>query len=308
MKTAKKVFKTTRNPESVNWDEKVVSVLNSNTKIEKTPAGVAAINSGVSFAPAKRSGFNVCESASAACIAACVLWFAGRTMTAVVRQAAYARTMLWRFSPAVFYARLSAELAKQQKTADDIGARSFCRLNAASDVRHSDCVFLEFPRTTFYDYTKVIPRMLDYLAGKLPPNYHLAYSVSEHTAFADVKRILESGGNVVVVVDSYYWGPTKRYGLLPATVQFWDALGPNAIGFPQSITVETVDGDIQDIRIPEFDGRGRAILLRLKSQSNHVKTAARKSGFARPFSDGNYENSQRFTPPALRGHAVWVLK
>ena len=210
METVKKVFKTVRNPETVDWNSKVTSILSSNTKIEKTPAGIPAINSGISFAPAKRSGFNVCESASAACIAACVLWFAGRTMTTVVRQAAYARTMLWRFFKNTFYSRLSAELLAQETAADEIGARSFCRTNAASDVRHPDDLYNAHPRTTFYDYTKVIPRMLEYLAGKLPPNYHLAYSVSENTAYADVKRILAAGGNVVVVVDSYYWGPTKR--------------------------------------------------------------------------------------------------
>lgn len=298
MKTAR----IPRNPAAVDWNSRVSSILSSNSKIEKTPAGVPIINSGISLAPSKRSGArNVCPAATPGCIAACVLWFAGRTVTAVVRGAAIARTMLLQFSPAVFHARLDREIEAQERAADAVGARSFVRPNAASDEDYGPAIAARHPRTTFYDYSKVRQRIRDYLAGKFPPNYHVSYSVHENSAFADVAEFLRAGGNVVIVVDSYYWGPTKRYGTLPAAVEFRGPAG-------DSITVETVDGDVADPRTPEFDGRGRAVVLRLKSQSRRVKENARRSGFARWFQFGGVEHSARFDFPPARGTLVATLK
>jgi hypothetical protein len=294
--------RTTRDLSTVNWSDEVSSILSSNAKLEKTPAGTPAIVSGISMAPAKRSGIvNVCRFATRACIAACVLWFAGRTMTASVRNAAINRTRLWHFMPTVFYARLHRELARQQTAADAIGARSFVRLNTASDIEH-DGVCEAFPRTVFYDYSKSVERVLRYCAGLLAPNYFLSYSISEESRFDDVRTIIAAGGNVIVVIDSYYWGPSKRYGTLPARIMFQSADGS------RRFTVECFDADQQDIRTPEFDGCGRCGVLRLKSQSNKVKEQARKSGFARPWSLGGKENSQRFDYPALRGTCIVRLK
>lgn len=303
MKTAKKkTARIPRNPAAIDWNSRVTSILSSNAKIEKTPAGVPIINSGISLAPSRRSGVrNVCGAATAGCIAACVLWFAGRTMTVVVRAAAIARTMLLQFSPGVFFSRLDDEIAAQERAADAAGARSFVRPNAASDEDYGPAIAGRHPRSTFYDYTKVRQRIRDYLAGKFPPNYHVSYSVHEHSAFADVAEFLRGGANVVVVVDTYYWGPSKRYGTLPAAVEF---RGPGG----QSITVPAVDGDVADIRTPEFDGRGNAVVLRLKSQSNRVKENARRSGFARAFEFGGKEFSQRFEFPPARGTLVAELK
>jgi len=301
MTTATKT-RTTRDLSTINWNDRVSSILSSNAKLEKTPQGTPAIVSGISLAPSKRAGVaNVCKFATPACIAACVLWFAGRTVTAVVRTAAIARTRLWHFQPAVFYARLHAELAKQQSAADAIGARSFVRLNTASDIEH-DGVCEAFPRTVFYDYSKSVERVLRYCAGLLAPNYSLSYSISESSRFDDVRAIIAAGGNVIAVIDSYYWGPSKRYGTLPARIVFQSADGS------RRFSVECFDADQQDIRTPEFDGRGRCGVLRLKSQSNKVKEQARKSGFARPWSLGGKEHSQRFDYPALRGTCIVNLK
>jgi hypothetical protein len=302
MKTKAKTVRIPRNPAAIDWDSRVSSILSSNAKIEKTPAGVPIVNSGISLAPAKRSGvMNVCKDATAACIAACVLWFAGRTMTAVVRGAAIARTMLFRFNPARFFERLDREIDAQESAADAIGARSFIRPNAASDLDYGPAIAARHPRSTLYDYTKVRERVRDYIAGKLPANYHVSYSVHENSEFADVAEFLRGGANVVVVVDSYYWGPSKRYGTLPAFVTFCGPAG-------DTLTVRAIDGDIYDIRTPEFDGNGVAVCLRLKSQSNKVKEAARKSGFARWFQFGGKEFSQRFEKPQNRGTLIADLK
>jgi hypothetical protein len=291
-----------RNHAAIDWSARVESILSGNAKLDKTPAGVPAIVSGISMAPAKRSGVvNVCPHATPACIAACVLWFAGRTVTTVVRGAAKARTMLWHFQPATFYARLRRELAAQEQRAAREGSRSFVRLNTASDIDHGPDIPAAFPATTFYDYTKDVERVRRYVRGLLPANYHVSLSVHEHSRFDDVADILRSGGNVVVVVDSYYWGPSKRYGTLPAQVCFVSPTG-------ERLEVGSVDGDIADPRTPEFDGRGNAVCLRLKSQSNAVKERARRSGFARPWSLGGKDYSARFDYPAARGTLVVRLK
>lgn len=284
-----------------DWSSAVKTILSSNAKLEKTPAGTAAINSGVSMAPAKRSGaVNVCPHATAACIAACVLWFAGRTVTASVRAAAIARTMLWHELPAVFYARLRKELRAQERRASKIGARSFVRLNVASDIDHGPELPAEFPATTFYGYSKNPARVAAAIAGEYGPNYHESLSIHEHSTAADVLPILRAGGNVVVVVDSYYHGPTKRYGTLPAAVCF---VGPNG----ERLTVPAVDGDVSDIRAPEFDGRGVAVCLRLKG-GRKSKARATESGFARPWSLGGKDYSIRHAMPAARGTLVARLK
>lgn len=300
MKTAR--IRQPQNPAKIDWNSRVSSILSTNAKIEKTPAGVPIVNSGISLAPSRRSGVrNVCPEATPGCIAACVLWFAGRTLTAVVRGAAIARTMLLQFAPDVFHARLDREIEAQEAEADESGARSFVRTNAASDEDYGPAIARRHPRTTFYDYTKVRQRIRDYLAGKFPANYHVSYSVHEHSAFADVAEFLRGGANVVVVVDSYYWGPSKRYGTLPEFITFRSPAG-------DEITVGTVDGDVADPRTPEFDGRGNAVVLRLKSQSNRVKERARRSGFARPFQFGGKEFSARFDFPPARGTMVVELK
>ena len=291
-----------RNPESADWNSRVESVLSSNAKLDKTPAGGAAIVTGISLAPAKRSGIvNVCEFATRACIAACVLWFAGRTVTAAVRAAAVARTMLWHFDPVTFYARLRRELAALVRKGAREGKRVFVRLNTASDIDHGTEIPAAFPAVTFYDYSKSVERVLRYCRGFYPANYHISLSVHEDSRFEDIAAVLRSGGNVVVVVDSYYWGPSKRYGTLPAAVVFVSPSG-------ERLTVGAIDGDVADVRTPEFDGRGNAVCLRLKGQSNKTKESARKSGFARPWSLGGKEFSARFELPAPRGALVVRLK
>jgi hypothetical protein len=286
---------TPRHPESVDWNARVESILSSNAKLNKTPAGIPAIVSGISLAPAKRSGIvNVCEHATPACSAACVLWFAGRTVTSQVRRAAIARTMLWHFQPAMFYGRLRKELLRQESRAARELSRSFVRLNTASDIDHGPDIPIAFPATTFYDYSKDVDRVRRYVRGELPANYHVSLSVHERSRFGDVTDILRAGGNVVVVVDSYYWGPSRRYGTLPAEVCFVSPEG-------ERLTVAARDGDIADPRTPEFDGRGTAVCLRLKGHSKATKERARRSGFARPWTLGGKERSARGEFPNARG-------
>jgi hypothetical protein len=278
------------------------SMLSDNTKMRKLPDGSAVINAGVTLAPSRRSGIlNVCPHATAGCIAACVLWFAGRTVTATVRRAAIARTKLWAFFPEVFYARLGRALQALERRARKLGVRAFCRLNVASDIDHPLDVVTDHPAITFYDYSKSVERCDRYARGKMPVNYHCSYSLSEKSTFEDVTRFLNAGVNVVIVFHSHYFGPRHRYGVLPAAVQF--CAGSSGIIGP---TIPLVDGDVHDLRVPEFDGRGVVIGLRLKG-GTVAKSRALAHGFARTWSTAA-EKEYRVDELVREGLALVELK
>lgn len=261
-------------------DTAVRSILSDNTKLRKLPDGSKVINAGVTMAPSKRSGLvNVCPHATAACILVCVLWFAGRTVTRTVREAATKRTRLWFYDPATFYARLGRELSALARKAARDGVRAFCRLNVASDIDHPHDVIKSHPTITMYDYTKDEGKALAYGRGELPANYHVSYSVSERTTFETAQRLNRLGVNLVVVFDSHYFGPLHRFGIVPASVKFVS----RTTG--ETLTVDTVDGDIHDLRTPEFDGRGVVVALRAKSGAALRKRAA-EMGFIKSFPAG----------------------
>jgi hypothetical protein len=258
----------------------VRSILSDNTKLRKLPDGSRIINAGVTLAPSKRSGIvNVCPHATAACILVCVLWFAGRTVTSTVRAAATKRTRLWFYDAATFYARLSRELASLARKAARDNVRAFCRLNVASDIDHPHEVITNHPTITMYDYSKDEEKAKAYGRGELPANYHVSYSVSERTTFNTARELNAMGVTMVVVFDSHYFGPLHRFGIVPASVKFVS----KATG--ESFTVSTVDGDIHDLRVPEFDGRGVVVALRAKSGAK-LRARAIELGFIKRFAAG----------------------
>jgi hypothetical protein len=74
------------------------------------------------------------------------------------------------------------------------------RLNGTSDLPWHNIgeIMQTFPNVQFYDYTPSPFRMLQFLKGELPKNYHLTFSRKEdNDGFVDT--ILEKGGNVAVV-------------------------------------------------------------------------------------------------------------
>ena len=261
-------------------DRDVRSILSDNTKLQKLPNGTEVINAGVTLAPSKRSGVvNVCPHATAACILVCVLWFAGRTVTKTVREAATKRTRLWFYDPARFYARLHRELRSLAKRAAKKNIRAFCRLNVASDINHPHDIAKANPDITLYDYTKSAEKAEQYGRGGLPENYHVSYSVSERSTFADCRRLTALGVNLVVVFDSHYFGPLHRYGAVPERVIFRN----RTTG--EEFLTDTVDGDIHDLRTPEFDGRGVVVALRAKG-SKALRERAALMGFIRHHEEG----------------------
>lgn len=186
------------------------------------------------LAPFDLSGHNVCPWASKGCAAAC-LNTAGRggifrngETTNAIQEARKRRTRMFFGDRPAFLAQLAREMRAHVKRAERHGLKPAVRLNGTSDLRWEKLapeLFAEFSDVAFYDYTKGVPRMVDYLAGRFPVNYSLTFSRSESN-HAQAIEVLEAGGNVAVVFD------TKRGRDLP---ELWK-------GF------EVIDGDATDLR------------------------------------------------------------
>jgi len=152
------------------------------------------------LAPAKLSGWEVCPSRSEGCTAAC-LFTAGRGAYDNVKDARVRKTQLLFKNRAEFLAILDNDIRLLKVKAAKKGMIPCVRLNGTSDLGWEGIareLMQKYPDVQFYDYTKVLGRMLRFLEGKFPSNYHLTFSKSESND-ADVLQVLQNGGNVAVV-------------------------------------------------------------------------------------------------------------
>ena len=189
---------------------------------------------GVHLSPFNKSGFQVCKWASKGCARAC-LDTAGRGVMSNVQRSRINKTKFLFEDRSGFLDQLRAEITSAIRSSEKKGLVPCFRLNLTSDFKWEETgIFEEFPEAQFYDYTKGKNRMIEYLEGNLPPNYHLTYSRSEKKG-DDIhsKAFLKSGGNVAVVFR----------GKLPKT---WN-------GF------DVIDGDESDLRM--LDGTGKVVGL-----------------------------------------------
>ena len=160
---------------------------------------------GLHLSPANKSGFNVCQWASAGCRAAC-LDTAGRGCMSNVQNSRINKTKRFFKDNYGFMSDLRMEIAKAIISAGKKQMIPCFRLNLTSDIPWENVrkgsktnVIEEFPNVSFYDYTKGFTRMMAWLNGKMPDNYHLTFSRSEETSDDRIKKILSLGGNVAVV-------------------------------------------------------------------------------------------------------------
>lgn len=194
------------------------------------------------LAPARLSGFEVCPMRSAGCTAGC-LNTAGRGIFSNVQKARIAKTKEYFADKQAFITRLNKEIFALKKRAKKNNFQPCVRLNGTSDIDWTDVVN-QNPDIQFYDYTKVNVRVLQYLSGKMPKNYHLTFSLNEAN-MASAKIILGLGGNVAMVFN------VKRGMPLPKTY----------IGF------RVVDGDLSDLRF--LDENGVIVGLRAKGKARN---------------------------------------
>jgi hypothetical protein len=163
------------------------------------------------LAPAKLSGYDVCQYASDRCRAVCLntaghggIIRRGETTNAI-QTARIARTR-WLFEDRPsFMAQLAHEITTHIRRARAHGMTPAVRLNGTSDLPWEKItgpdgrtILDSFERVQFYDYTKSAGRALAFAAGLMPSNYHLTFSRSESNAL-DVSAVLRAGVNVAAV-------------------------------------------------------------------------------------------------------------
>jgi len=181
-----------------------------NPKVQKSvPYGyLTAI---LHLSPADTSGRNVCPWSTEGCRASC-LNTAGRGGIAKaqdsqgmpinnIQAARKLRTKFFFEQRQEFLAQLRREINLHVRRAIRANLAPTVRLNGTSDLpweRISPAIFEQFPEVQFYDYTKSVQRMREFLSGKLPANYHLTFSVSESN-HEQARKVRQLGGNIVAV-------------------------------------------------------------------------------------------------------------
>lgn len=170
----------------------------SNAKLRKS-AGSEYLLYGLSFAPAKISGHNVCPSSTPGCRHSCI-FTSGNGGYPSVGKCRIARALSWFQKRKQFKEKLLWELCCATKLAKRQGKRLGIRLNVFSDIMWEKTfpeVFSEFPWIQYYDYTKHYERMLQFIRGELPPNLYLTFSRSEKNEDQCIE-VLDAGRNVSV--------------------------------------------------------------------------------------------------------------
>ena len=212
----------------------VMKLLATNTKLEKG-SKLNWNTKGLSLAPANLSGKQLCPHRSAGCEAAC-LNLSGMGVFSNVQEARINKAKFLIERRADFLAALNKELQLLHKKALK-GEKIAVRLNVLSDLPWHNMIDMSaFPALNFYDYTPNLARMIQFLNGELPANYHLTFSRKENNQ-AKVELVAAMGGNVAVVFDK-----------LPKTY-----LGK-----------EVIDGDATDLRV--LDPKGVIVGLKAKGK------------------------------------------
>jgi hypothetical protein len=187
-------------------NSKVQKLLASNFKLAKG-SKLKYTSLGLSLAPANLSGKNFCPHASEGCKIAC-LNTAGHGVFSTVQAARIKKSQWFINNRADFLFNLNRELSNLHKRASK-GEKISIRLNVLSDLPWHNLVDMPaYPALQFYDYTPNLARMIEFLEGKLPANYHLTFSRKEDNQ-AKVELIMSMNGNVAVVFDKL---PEKYLG------------------------------------------------------------------------------------------------
>jgi len=232
----------------------------SNPKVAKNgKMGVMAAP--LHLAPFDLSGYQVCPQASAGCAAACLHTAGNPAYMAQKDASRKVKTQAYFKARNAFMALLAFEIAALSRKARAAGMEPGVRLNATSDlpfeVRTIEIdgttmrLMEAFPEVQFYDYTKVTKRAIAWAEGRMPVNYHLTFSRTEDND-ADVRRVLEAGGNVAVVMSTKLYKDAMSAGF-PAIL--WDRLKNKPI----------IDGDAHDYR--PADPKGCVVALKAKGDA-----------------------------------------
>ncbi len=203
---------------------------------------------GLSLAPARESGYQTCPRSSAGCREGCIFRAGYAQVFDRVNVGRVARTLMWFEEREAFERLLRQDLELVQKVAASRSRTAAVRLNVFSDLpweRTSPWIFDVFPRIRYFDYSKLISRVL---SQDLPPNYDLTFSRSESND-EEVAEVLARGGRVAVV-----------FGIKPNR---WKQDRPKVLQV-SGRDYRVVDGDRHDLRF--LDPKGVVVGLYAKGK------------------------------------------
>ena len=148
-------------------------------------------------------GIEMCANKSPRCNALCI-FKQGRGRFSNVAISRIRKSVYFAQEKVEFMERLSLEISTRKAYAKRKGLFYAFRPNVYTDREEfwRSGLMDEHPDVQFHDYTKNPLRMLKYLQGKLPKNYHLTFSRSENNE-PECLDILSKGGNVAVVFNPY---------------------------------------------------------------------------------------------------------
>ena len=226
-----------------------LGTVNSSQKILKNKKVSNVITYIIYLAPAKQSGYDVCEYSTVECRMGCLATsgHAGMELKAgltVIKKARIKKTRLFFEEQDFFMEWVIAEIRAAQRKAIKDGFYFSVRLNGTSDIdwakviHRGKNIFAWFPEVQFYDYTKQASKFYS-----LAANYHLTFSYTGKN-WNSCKALLDAGHNVAVVFN------VKNEADLPKT---WN-------GYP------VVNGDLTDYRIA--DAKGIIVGLKFKRIAN----------------------------------------
>jgi len=153
----------------------------------------------LNLAPASISGFNTCASSSIGCRKACLHASGNPVFMSQKTLGRVNRTLLYFKDRAKFPSMITKEIRNHEKNCKKHNLKPVIRLNTTSDIMFENHKIMElFPNVQFYDYTKHFKRMIKFLRGELPNNYHLTFSKNEAND-KEAIEILKRGGNVAIV-------------------------------------------------------------------------------------------------------------
>ena len=191
-------------------------------------------------------GINICTKASKGCIKGCLVKSGLAEVYKTINEARSRRTEMYVTDRTAFCAQIYHELFLLNKKAVKKNGKIEVRLNGTSDLdfiaiiknRLGKDILADFPSLIFYDYTKVLGKVMKYKGQ----NYVLTFSRSE-TNEIECKKALSVGANVSVVFDHKKPMPKTYLG------------------------AEVIDGDKADDLMLELSGK----ILGLKAKGSNAK-------------------------------------
>lgn len=205
----------------------------------------------------KYKGNNTCPNAGQ-CKAYC-LQYSGRNGMNMAVNARERRTKLFYDDREMFKALLIADLYSLRKKALKENLIPTFRFNGLSDIEIEDIfpdIFELFHDIQFIDYTKIPERLFKL---NIPENYHLTYSINEHTPKGIVTKILMQ----------------TRFNV----AQVFNKLPENMYAIVDGCTRPLISGDDSDLR--HLDKRRHVVALTYKNAMHNkvLKGKKLKSGF-----------------------------